>query len=244
MKFITSTHLNQWADTKECQQMLPELIKRLIDASVTNVDRLSFPSGDAVYLPGWDGVVSCDECIDLVPAGISLWECGASENVKGKIDSDYDKRTNNPLGYDKSDSTFVFVTPRIWEGADKWLNNHQNEWKKVVVYTAVELERWLESRPSVGMWLAEKRRILPSGGYMLPETYWNRWAQGEKITLPYDIVLPGREEISKQIVDTCKVANSLTIQALTQSEGIAFAIASILTSEDADRLKSRMIVVR
>ena len=243
MKFITSTHLNQWADTKECQQMLPELIKRLIDASVTNVDRLSFPSGDAVYLPGWDGVVSCDECIDLVPAGISLWECGASENVKGKIDSDYDKRTENALGYDKSNSTFVFVTPRIWEGAEEWLNNHQNEWKKVVVYTAVELERWIESRPSVGMWLAEKLRILPSGGYMLPETYWNRWAQGEKITLPYDIVLPGREEISKQIVDTCKVANSLTIQALTQSEGIAFAIDSILTSEDADRLKSRMIVV-
>ncbi len=147
------------------------------------------------------------------------------------------------MGYDKSNSTFVFVTPRIWEGAEKWLNNHQNEWKKVVVYTAVELERWIESRPSVGMWLAEKLRILPSGGYMLPETYWNRWAHGEKMTLPYEIILPGREEIGKRIVDTCKVTNSLTIQALTQSEGIAFAIASILTSEDADKLKSRMIVV-
>ena len=243
MKFITSTNLNQWAATKECQQLLPELIKRLIDASVSSVDKLSFPSGDVVYLPGWDGVVSCEECIDLVPAGISLWECGASENVKGKIDSDYDKRTENSLGYDKSNSTFVFVTPRIWEGAEDWLNNHQNEWKKVVVYTAVELERWIESRPSVGMWLAEKLRILPSGGYMLPETYWNRWAQGEKMTLPYEIILPGREEIGRRIVDTCKVTNSLTIQALTQSEGIAFAIASILTSEDADMLMSRLIVV-
>ena len=100
--------------------MLPELIKRLIDASVSNVDRLSFPSGDAVYLPGWDGVASCDESLDLVPAGISLWECGASEDVKGKIDGDYDKRTKNSLGYEKRESTFVFVTPRTWSGADEW----------------------------------------------------------------------------------------------------------------------------
>ena len=223
--------------------MLPELIRRLIEASVTNVDKLFFPSGDAVSLPGWDGILSCSESIGPVPAGVSLWECGATKDVKGKINDDFSKRDENPLGYDKSTSTFVFVTPRIWPGVDDWVKNHQTGWKKVVVFTAVELEQWIEKRPSVGMWLAEKLRILPSGGYMLPETYWNRWAQGEKITLPYDIVLPGREEISKQIVDTCKVANSLTIQALTQSEGIAFAIASILTSKDADRLKSRMIVV-
>lgn len=243
MKFITSTHLNQWADTKECQQMLPELIKRLIDASVSNVDRLRFPSGDAVYLPGWDGVVSCDESIDMVSAGVSLWECGATKDVKVKIDSDYDKRTKNPLGYDKSDSTFVFVTPRLWEGADVWLQTHGEGWKKVVIYTAVELENWIEQHPSVGMWLAEKRRLLPSGGYMLPETYWNRWAQGKEYRLPYEIILPGREKITKQVVETCKTASTLFLQALTQNEGIAFAIASILTSEDADMLMSRLIVV-
>ncbi len=243
MKFITSTHLNQWADTKECQQLLPELIKRLIDASVSVVDRISFPSGDTVYLPGWDGVVSCDERIDMVPAGVSLWECGATKDVKGKIDGDYDKRTKNPLGHDRSDSTFVFVTPRIWEGADEWLQTHGEGWKKVVVYTAVELERWIEKCPSVGMWLAEKRRLLPSSGYMLPETYWNRWAQGKVYRLPYEIILPGREKISKQVVETCKTASTLSLQALTQNEGIAFAIASILTSEQADKLMSRLIVV-
>ena len=243
MKFITSTHLKQWADTKECQQLLPELIRRLIEASVTSVDRLSFPSGDAVSIHGWDGIVSCNESIDLVPEGVSLWECGATKDKQSKIKHDFGVREDDPLGYDKSTSTFVLVTPRIWEGADEWLREHQNGWKKVVVYTAVELERWIESRPSVGMWLAEKRRMLPSGGYMLPETYWNRWAEGEKMALPYEIILPGREGISKQIVDVCKTANSLIINSLTQSEGIAFAIASILTSEDAEKLKARMVVV-
>lgn len=243
MKFITSTDLKQWAGTKECQQLLPELVKKLIDASVPKIERLSFPSGDATVLPGWDGIVSCEDCIDLVPAGDSLWECGASEDVKGKIDSDYEKRTGNPLGYEKRESTFVFVTPRIWEGADEWLQTHGEGWKKVVVYTAVELERWIEKCPSVGMWLAEKRRLLPSSGYMLPETYWNRWAQGKVYRLPYEIILPGREKANKQVVDACKNSKSVILQALTQSEGIAFAIASIFTADDADKLKDRVIVV-
>lgn len=243
MKFITSTHLKQWADTKECQQLLPELIRRLIEASLTNVDRLSFPSGDAVSAHGWDGIVSCDESIDLVPKGVSLWECGATRDKQGKINHDFGVREEDPLGYDKRTSTFVLVTPRIWEGADEWMREHQNGWKKVVVYTAVELERWIESRPSVGMWLAEKLRILPSGGYMLPETYWNRWAQGEKMTLPYEIILPGREEICQRVVDTCKTPSSLVIQALSQSEGIAFAIASVLNSEESESLRSRLVVV-
>ena len=243
MKFITSTHLKQWADTKECQQLLPELIRRLIEASVASVDKLSFPSGDAVSVHGWDGIVSCNESIDVVPEGISLWECGATKDKQGKIKHDFGVRENDPLGYDKSTSTFVLVTPRIWEGADEWMRDHQNGWKKVIVYTAVELERWIEMRPSVGMWLAEKLRILPSGGYMLPETYWNRWAQGKKLALPYEIILPGREDISKQVVDTCKVAGSLVLNALTQSEGVAFAIASILTNENAEKLKARIVVV-
>ncbi len=243
MKFITSTHLKTWAATKDCQQLLPELVKKLIEASVADADHLSFPSGDAVSLPGWDGVVSCGTGADFVPEGISLWECGTTEDVKGKIDSDFAKRDKNSLGYGKESSTFVFVTPRIWTGAEEWVNNHQTEWKKIVVYTAIELERWIEQRPSVGMWLAEKLRILPAGGYILPEEYWEKWAQGEKVNLPYQIILPGREKISQRIIEACLKPSLLVLKALSQNECIAFAIASILTSEKSHVLNSRMIVV-
>lgn len=171
MKFITSTDLKQWADTKECQQLLPELIKKLIDTSVSNVDKLLFPAGDATFFPGWDGIVSCEESVDIVPAGISLWECGATDDVSGKINRDFNKRNEKPLGYNKKESTFVFVTPRIWEGAEDWIQTHSEGWKKVVVYTAIELERWIDNNPSVGMWLAEIRHKLPSGGYKHPKLY-------------------------------------------------------------------------
>ena len=243
MKFITTIHLNRWADTKECQQLLPELMKKLIDASVASIGRLSFPSGDSVNLPGWDGIVSCEESIDLVPEGISLWECGATENVKGKLEDDFAKRNENTLGYAKNSSTFVFVTPRIWTSADEWVRNHQDGWKKVIVYTAVELERWIEHNPTVGMWLAEMLRILPSSGYYLPERYWEKWAQGKNISLPYQIILSGREEISQKIIDACEKPSLLVLRALSQNECIAFAIASILSCDKSHSLNARMIVV-
>lgn len=245
MKFITSTDLKQWADTKECQQLLPELIRKLIYASVNieNIEHIVFPSGDAVFLPGWDGIVSCKESFDMIPSGISLWEGGASNDVTGKINGDFNKRNANPLGYDKSTSTFVFVTPRLWEGTEDWLLNHGRGWKRVIVYTAVELESWIEKTPSVGMWLAERLRKLPAGGYMLPETKWNQWAQGKSLTLPYDIILHGRERISENLVESCKNNKSICLQTLTQNEGIAFAIATLMTNKDAEGLIDRTIVV-
>ena len=183
MKFITTTDLKQWADTKECQQLLPELIKKLIDASVSNIERLTFPSGDAVSVHGWDGVVSCEERIDIIPEGVSLWECGATKDASGKITHDFGVREEDPLGYTKSSSTFVLVTPRIWGGSDEWQRTHKSDWKKVVVYTAVELERWIDNNPSVGIWLAKTLRKLPSSGYTLPELFWEKWAKSDKYEL-------------------------------------------------------------
>lgn len=245
MKFITSTDLKLWAGTKECEQLLPELIRKLIYATVhtDSIDKSRFPSGNVVFLPGWDGILDCKEKIDQVPAGISLWECGATRDVKGKIDDDFNKRDSNPSGYDKSKATFVFVTPRIWEGAESWLQTHGKGWGKLMVYTAVELESWIERTPSVGMWLAELLRKLPSGGIYTPETYWNRWAQGDNYKLSYDIVLHGRESISNELIETCKSSKSIFLQALTQDECIAFAIATLATNQDATELLDRTIIV-
>ncbi len=213
----------------------------MIDTSVSNVSRISFPSGDATFLPGWDGIVSCEESVDTVPAGISLWECGATDDVLGKINRDFDKRNENPLGYDKKESTFVFVTPRIWEGAEEWIQTHGEGWKKVVVYTAIELERWIDNSPSVGMWLAEIRHKLPSSGYKHPKLYWDRWAQGKSFKLPYEIILHGRTDIQSKVIETCTNGGTIALQTLAQDEGIAFSIATLITNQN-DVLLDKLIV--
>lgn len=243
MKFITSTHLKQWADTKESQSLLPELIRRLICASVKRLDRLYFPSGDAGHMPGWDGIVSCQEQIDLVPNGVSLWECGVNKDIQTKANDDINKRAANPLGHIKAESTFVFVTPREWARADAWVFANQTGWKKLVVYTAVELEIWIEKCPAVGMWLADKLNVLNAGGYQLPDTFWLQWASGDKFTLPYQIVTAGRDQAIDRVLKSCFKPSVLEIQALTQSEVIAFVLASIASCSDANKLWPKTIVV-
>lgn len=243
MKFITSTHLKQWADTKESQSLLPELIRRLICASVKRLDRLSFPSGDAVHMPGWDGIVSCQESIDLVPDGESLWECGVNKDIQTKANDDITKRAANPLGHIQTESTFVFVTPREWAGADAWVLANQTGWKKLVVYTAVELEVWIEKCPAVGLWLADKLNVLNAGGYQLPDMFWKQWASGDKYTLQYQIVTAGRDHAIDRVLKACFKSSILEIQALTQSEVIAFVLASIASCSNADKLWAKTIVV-
>ena len=54
MKFITLTHLKQWADTRECQSLLPELVRRLICASVKQLDRM---------YPGLEGLALSMSCL-------------------------------------------------------------------------------------------------------------------------------------------------------------------------------------
>lgn len=44
MKWITSTDIKQWADTRAAQGLLPELILRLIRATSTNINSIRFPN--------------------------------------------------------------------------------------------------------------------------------------------------------------------------------------------------------
>ena len=192
---------------------------------------------------GWDGIVSCPEPIDLVPEGDSLWECGVNKEIQAKANDDIIKRAADPLGHIKSNSTFVFVTPREWAGADAWVIANQSGWKKLVVYTAIELEAWIEKCPAVGIWLADKLNILNAGGYQLPDKFWMQWASGDQYTLPYQIVTAGRKKATEKVFKACFNPSVLEIQALTQSEAVAFVLAAIATSSEADRLTAKTIVV-
>ena len=245
MKWITSTDIKQWADTRESQSLLPELIIRLIRATSTNVNTYRFPCGDAIHLTGWDGVLDSNERIYNISSGISLWECGVNSNPKDKADKDYSKRVNDSLGYSKQESTFVFVTPRVWDGATAWANDkRQNkEWKDVVVITAVELEDWLFQCPAVALWLASKISCKSINKAYSLESYWNKWAYSKDVKLEPKILLGGREKEQQELYSNISDSSITIIQSIAQSESLAFAVACILESHDKDNLLSRAIVV-
>ena len=245
MKWITSTDIKQWADTRDAQGLLPELVVRLIRASATQVNKLRFPCGDAIHLTGWDGVLESSDSIFNIPSGVSLWEFGVDSNSKNKANSDYTKRTEDSLGYDKKNSTFVFVTPRIWDAAEIWVNEKKKDakWKDVIVITAVELEDWLMQSPAVALWLLSKIIGKSVDKVYSLEEYWNKWAIGQNVKLVPEILLGGREKEQQELYNNISEPTVSIIQSISQSESIAFAVACILQSPNKFELLTRAIVV-
>lgn len=244
MKWITSTLLNQWADSREAQGLMPELVLRLIRATTSDVSELHFPSGEAVCLTGWDGILESSHQVYTIEAGLSLWECGTTKNVRTKAESDYTKRLKDPLGYSPDMATYVFVTPRMWNKAKDWERNKNaaNQWKRVIVLTAVELEDWLSLCPVVALWLAELIHHHPIKATTI-DTYWKKWAVGPKITLNPDILLGGREAEQKKLYQYLQKPSVCVIKSMSQVESEAFAVACLIHSNDYLKWSSQSLVV-
>ncbi len=77
----------------------------------------------------------------------------------------------------------------------------------------------------------------------MPDAFWIQWASGDKYTLPYQIVTAGRNQVIDRVLKACSNPSVLEVEALTQSETVAFVLASIVTCNDADKLWSKTIVV-
>lgn len=245
MKFISSTDLKNWASTNLARETLPELIKKLIYANVKtsdNILKISFPSGDAISSPGWDGTLECAENIFTIEKGTSLWECGTNSDIAQKANSDYDKRTRDPLGMDSNSSTFVFVTPRIWNSASKWEleKNREGKWKKVHVITAIELEDWLEQTPQVAIWLYGLIHNHPKTKLYSPEEYWNRFASNGQYHIKSEIITGGRIEEAKCLLESLSTPSVTIIQSYTAEESMAFAAACILRAPE--EIKNKCIL--
>ena len=162
-----SSEIDRWAALPDAHHQFPELIRRLVMATVSNPSRLDFPSGSSIGLPGWDVLVEVEEGNAWMPGGTSAWElsCESSRTLTAKATSDYQKRTANPLDVDIPNSTFVFATPRKWTGKREWIVERRKEgsWADVRAFNADDLVAWLEQAPEVSMWFARLIGKLPTG---------------------------------------------------------------------------------
>ncbi|HEX8549940.1 MAG TPA: hypothetical protein VF681_00155 [Abditibacteriaceae bacterium] len=224
---INSTDLHLWASRKAAQSKLPQLLRRLVRATVPNIKKSVFPADEGVQLGGYDGIVEVETGNDLVPDGTSVWELGASLDVKGKADDDYKKRTDAPSGIDPSKSTFVFVTPRRWGGKEAWIEEklREEKWLDVRAYDAHDIEAFLEIAPAVHIWASILLGKRPEGAIDL-DNYWQEWVT---ITYPhtsYSLVIAGRHEAENAVMEWLKRDPAcLSLQAETQDEAVAFLAA-------------------
>lgn len=246
MNWVDATDLRSWANRKDCQQTLPQLVRKLIRATSGSIQNIKFPSGENVAFGGWDGTLEVGEETEYLPSGTSLWEFGANKDEKGKADDDYEKRTANPLGFNPSECTFIFVTPRLWTKGIDWANEKKQEavWKDVRVINAEMLEEWLEVAPTVASWLAvEHLGKYPTEGIQPTEDYWNDWSVGQSITLKPQILLGGRHKEVEKLFEDLKQPEVTVIQGTSRDEALAFIIAANKGEIENEDFFSRSLIV-
>jgi hypothetical protein len=246
--WINATDLNGWANRRDAQGELPQLLRRLISASTQNLQKIQFPAGDSIQMGGWDGIVESSEGNAFVPSGCSVWELGVNKDIKGKADDDYQKRCSNSLGLITAKTTFIFVTPRRWVNKEDWVRSKNSEgtWSEVKVYDANDLEQWLELTPAVHRWLA---CLL---GKWSDETqdlgnFWDEWTHATEPHLTSSLHLSGREKDVAEVKSWLnKSPSSLTIQSESCEEVIAFFASIIHEMPENEQINylSRCIIVK
>jgi hypothetical protein len=247
MKWINSTDLISWAQTRDCQENLPSVISKLIRATISNIKSISFPAGDSIVYSGWDGILETPEETEYIPKGLSVWEIGTNQKIKKKAEEDYQKRKQDTLGLNPSEAVYIFVTPRIWAQKKKWVDEKKKEnfWRDVRVYDARDLEDWIKQTPAVGVWLARLIGKYPENVLSL-EDWWNEWSKATNPPFIPELILGGRKEEIKKIKKwLISDSSSISVQSFTKNETMAFLAAVILTFPENEReyFLSRSLVV-
>ncbi|HEX8465155.1 MAG TPA: hypothetical protein VF627_11110 [Abditibacterium sp.] len=244
---INAKDIELWAARLDARSQLPRLVRRLVQATTPQLERLHFAADEGVQMDGWDGIVTAGVGNAFVPTGVSVWEMGVDKNPKGKADDDYEKRSQNPLGLDPKATTFVFVTPRRWKNKEIWAKSRREEgkWADVRAYDADDIETWLDQAPAVYFWLSMLLGKYPQGAWAL-EDYWTDWRAKTEPTFSPALVLGGRpaarERIEKWLHGD---ALPLALGGESVEESLSFLAAVIADQEQPEREAwfSRAIVV-
>ena len=175
---IKAREVEKWADTTAAREELPALLRRLVCSTGDQLARVDFPAFENAQRPGWDGEVELAIPTPWIPAGHSGWEFGCDSRPASKANEDYTKRVRAFPSGERRERTFVFVTPRNWQGKDKWAEEKAalGEWNDVRAYDASDLEQWLEQSAETQVWFSE-RLGNPVDGFRSPEMCWSDWAE-------------------------------------------------------------------
>lgn len=233
---ITATQLEQWADTREAQGLLPVLVRRLVSATAATT-ALAIPGGDSVGEPGWDGYTQITQGNAWVPEGDVRWEMGCSEKVDKKAKGDFRKRTDGMSAEIAKVTTYVFVSPRRWRGKSAWQTGAAKEgkWREVKAYDANDLEAWLETAPGVTLWLGELLGLSGNGIESL-ERYWDAWSHQTQFPISKAALFGGRDAEKDTLSDALsKSPRLIAIQADSREEAVAFVCAHLLEHGLAER---------
>ncbi len=241
--WITALKLEQWADSLPARAVLPQLLRRLVHATIdtSSVQRAEFPSGEGIQRHGIDGATEVATGNAKVPVGRTAWEFGCDANISTKAEGDFAKRATD------SESSFIFVTPRKWTRKGDWCAEKRKSgaWRDVRAYDSADLEEWLELAPAVDIWLAHEMGLKPPGVCDLA-THWKNLGAMLRLPLAPSLVLTDRNEAVNGLRDFLRGAPaSIAIEAPSPAEVVDFIAAWVagLNEPEQSPVVARAVIV-
>lgn len=177
MNFKANDIQNFFTEGNSRRSLLAVFLRKLVHSTGRDLQKVDFPGNDDAERPGLDGVIEANTGTPWIPCGVSAWEFGVNEKIKRKAEGDFEKRVDSIDAANRSNITFVFVTPRRWPGKNVWIEEKRKErlWKDVRAYDASDLEQWLEQSSEAQFWFAEQTDRSYDGVKTL-DYCWHDWA--------------------------------------------------------------------
>lgn len=246
MNWIDPQDLDAWAGHVDAQAGLPALTRRLALSTTLNPRATNIPSGSSVNLAGWDGRFESDGGAFL-PAGQVVFEMSCGADAAAKAKENYEKRTKDPLGISPAETTFIFITPRVWAGAEKWAEERIAEkvWKDVKAYDAGLLAQWIDTAPVIASAFAREIGKVPPSGFIALSDFWEEWSKATSpATLP-SLLTGGRAQQADSLKAWVKGApNAFFVEGENKDEAIAFFAAWATTEpEVGEYVLDRAVVI-
>lgn len=258
---ITANDLNRYSDTRDSQAVIPKLIYLLVNQCVPPPYVCRIPYGDAVNQPGWDGIVEIEEAfLEFVPKGKSYWEISTKRNPQKKATEVFKKRTAAITKADRSQASFVFVTPRSsasggWDelGQTRWKEKRKDRgWKRIHIIDGDKLADWVREFPAIGRWIAKKTGITSSlGAITTPSEHWKLIClEGDKSDppLPAKLFTLGRdnvcEALQKLFEDTSQTPLLLFAESRQDVADFVAAYFETIDPETAQNYTNRCLYIK
>lgn len=242
-----ATALEQWANRYGARFEFARLVRRLIRQTNDQVVALQMRAAEGTDFSGYDGQVEASKGTPFVPVSASVWELGVGEDPARKADEDYKTRTDNPLGVDKSKTTFVFVTARRWSGKTAWAQakRAEAEWAGVHALDADDVDTAFDDAPAVHFWFSELIG-LPVEGVRTIENWWDAFSRTTQPSLTPELVLAGRADQAAALLRNLEEETRITtVSAPSTDDVLAFVAATLLSSPEPGRsdLLTRTLIV-
>ena len=232
---IKARQIHNWASNNlQSRHLLSVLLRRLIHSTSQELRKVDFPGYDNAERKGWDGLTQADAATPWVPEGQSGWEFGTNQRPSRKAEDDYSARLASIPQAERSEFTYVFVTPRNWPGKTEWVRNKQadGDWKAVRAYDASDLEQWLEESIPARMWLAEQL-AMPVKGFETLDESWRRWEEASDPKMTSAIFEPSVNVYRNSFKEWLEKPSEKPFRVAADSTDEALAFLSCLFRDNA-----------